>query len=153
MKKLLRAGTSVTALMMLVPSLAIAQGSTSSEDETSVTSRGSLDTITVTAQHRELLDQVLAIFAIKPDVDLNLMRKNQTLPGLTARAIESLSGCFEQLKPDAVLIQGDTTTVLCGALAAFYNGIPVGHVEAGLRTNNMRSPFPEEMNRVLTSRL
>lgn len=107
--------------------------------------------ICVTAQHRELLDQVLEVFGITPEVDLGLMRPNQSLAGLTARAMEGLDKYYSEYQPDMVLIQGDTTTVLCGALAAFYHHIPVGHVEAGLRTFNKRSPFPEEINRVLTS--
>lgn len=109
--------------------------------------------VCVTAQHRQMLDQVLAIFDIVPDMDLNLMQPNQSLGGLTARAIKSLDRYLADEKPDAVLVQGDTTTVLCGALAAFYHKIPVGHVEAGLRTGNMASPWPEEANRVLTTRL
>lgn len=109
--------------------------------------------VCVTAQHRQMLDQVLEIFEISPDVDLNLMRSNQTLAGLTARAIEGIDSYLAADKPDAVLVQGDTTTVLAGALAAFYHKIPVGHVEAGLRTGNMSSPWPEEANRVLTTRL
>lgn len=109
--------------------------------------------VCVTAQHRQMLDQVLDIFGVVPDVDLNLMQPNQSLGGLTARAIEALDRYLAQDNPDVVLVQGDTTTVLCGALAAFYHKIPVGHVEAGLRTGNMASPWPEEANRVLTTRL
>ena len=107
--------------------------------------------VCVTAQHRELLDQVLEVFEITPDVDLGLMRPNQTLAGLTARAIEALDGYFNEHRPDLVLVQGDTTTVLTAALTSFYHKIPVGHVEAGLRTFNKFSPYPEEVNRVLTS--
>jgi UDP-N-acetylglucosamine 2-epimerase (non-hydrolysing) len=107
----------------------------------------------VTAQHRQMLDQVLEFFAIEPDTDLDLMRPNQTLGGLTARAIEALDKYFSTEKPDLVLVQGDTTTVFCATLAAFYHRIPVGHVEAGLRTGNLQSPWPEEANRVLTTRL
>ena len=109
--------------------------------------------VCVTAQHRQMLDQVLEVFGIVPDVDLDLMQPNQTLAGLTARAIEGIDDYLANDKPDVVLVQGDTTTVLAGALAAFYRKIPVGHVEAGLRTGNMLSPWPEEANRVLTTRL
>ena len=109
--------------------------------------------VCVTAQHREMLDQVLDIFQIEPDSDLNLMKPNQTLAGLTARAVTGLDEYLKEEKPDMVIVQGDTTTVFSGALAAFYHQIPVGHVEAGLRTGNMLSPWPEEANRVLTSRL
>lgn len=109
--------------------------------------------VCVTAQHREMLDQVLDIFEITPDVDLDLMQPNQTLAGLTARAVTGLDEYLKEYKPDMVLVQGDTTTVLCGAMAAFYNQIPVGHVEAGLRTGNLYSPWPEEGNRLLTSQL
>jgi len=109
--------------------------------------------VCVTAQHRQMLDQVLEIFGIVPDVDLDLMCPNQSLGGLTSRAIDALDRYLADDKPDIVLVQGDTTTVLCAALAAFYHKIPVGHVEAGLRTGNMLSPWPEEANRVLTTRL
>ncbi len=109
--------------------------------------------VCVTAQHRQMLDQVMDIFSIKADCDLDLMKPDQTLAGLTARAVEGLDRYLAMEKPDAVLVQGDTTTVFCGALAAFYQRIPVGHVEAGLRTGNLYSPWPEEANRVLTSRL
>lgn len=109
--------------------------------------------VCVTAQHREMLDQVLQVFAIKPDHDLNLMQSNQTLSGLTSRVIEALDAYYSLEKPDLILIQGDTTTVFCAALAGFYHRIPVGHVEAGLRTKNLYSPWPEEANRVLTSHL
>lgn len=109
--------------------------------------------VCVTAQHRHMLDQVLEVFGIVPDLDLNLMRANQTLGSLTARAVEALDAAFRSEKPDLVLVQGDTTTVFCAALAAFYHHIPVGHVEAGLRTGNLQAPWPEEANRVLTSRL
>lgn len=107
----------------------------------------------VTAQHRQLLDQVLSVFDIKPDADLNLMTRDQTLPELTARALTGISGYLDDVKPDLILVQGDTTTVFCAALAAFYHHIPVGHVEAGLRTGNLQSPWPEEANRVLTTHL
>jgi UDP-N-acetylglucosamine 2-epimerase (non-hydrolysing) len=103
--------------------------------------------VCVTAQHREMLDHVLDIFDIEPDIDLDLMRPGQSLPELTARVILRLTGVLEQESPDCVLVQGDTTTVMTAALAAFYQKIPVGHVEAGLRTHNRYSPFPEEMNR------
>jgi UDP-N-acetylglucosamine 2-epimerase (non-hydrolysing) len=100
-----------------------------------------------------MLDQVLEFFSIEPDEDLDLMRPNQTLGGLTARAIEALDKYFSTEKPDLALVQGDTTTVFCATLAAFYHRIPVCHVEAGLRTGNLQSPWPEEANRVLTTRL
>jgi len=106
-----------------------------------------------TGQHRELLDQALAVFGIKPDLDLQLMRADQSLGALTARVIEALDACLAREKPNLVLVQGDTTTVFCATLAAFYHQIPVGHVEAGLRTGNLKSPWPEEANRVMTSRL
>ncbi|XZE45316.1 non-hydrolyzing UDP-N-acetylglucosamine 2-epimerase [Pirellulaceae bacterium SH467] len=106
-----------------------------------------------TGQHREMLLQTLAAFGLQPDHDLGLMVPNQTLPELTARAITALSSYFSESKPDRVLVQGDTTSVLAGALAAFYHKIPVGHVEAGLRTGDMYSPYPEEMNRRLTTPL
>lgn len=109
--------------------------------------------VCVTAQHRQMLDQVLDAFHLQPDVDLNLMQPGQTLAGLTARALTALDQHFTQRKPDLVLAQGDTTTVFSAALAAFYHKIPVGHVEAGLRTGNLYSPWPEEANRVLTTRL
>ena len=109
--------------------------------------------VCITAQHRQMLDQVLEVFDIHPDADLNLMQPNQTLGSLTARAIEALDGYLTAEKPDLVLVQGDTTTVFSATLAAFYHKIPVGHVEAGLRTGNLQSPWPEEANRVLTTRL
>jgi UDP-N-acetylglucosamine 2-epimerase (non-hydrolysing) len=109
--------------------------------------------VTVTAQHREMLDQVLQLFQIKPDFDLNIMIPGQTLTGVTTRALAGLSEVFEQERPELVLVHGDTTTTFAAALAAFYAGIPVGHVEAGLRTGNKYSPFPEEMNRKLTGSL
>ena len=109
--------------------------------------------VCVTAQHRQMLDQVLEAFEIRPDTDLNLMRPNQTLAGLTARMIEAIDGHLASEEPDLILVQGDTTTVLCAALAAFYRRVPVGHVEAGLRTGNLQAPWPEEANRVLTTRL
>ena len=109
--------------------------------------------VCVTGQHKEMLYQVLDVFGVKPDVDLQLMRPNQTLGGLTSRAIAAIDEYLAVEKPDIVMVQGDTTTVLAGALAAFYHHIPVAHVEAGLRTWNMESPWPEEANRVLTTRL
>ena len=109
--------------------------------------------VLATAQHREMLDQILGLFDIKPDIDLNIMRDNQTLPELTARMITALDLAFGDDTPHAVLAQGDTTTVMISALAAFYRRIPFGHVEAGLRTGDMTSPFPEEMNRVVAGRL
>lgn len=109
--------------------------------------------VCVTGQHRQLLDQVMAVFEIKADTDLHLMQPNQTLGGFTARAIKGLDAYMACEKPHLVLVQGDTSTVFCASLAAFYHHIPVGHVEAGLRTWNLQSPWPEEANRVLTSRL
>ena len=106
--------------------------------------------VTVTAQHREMLDQVLNLFEIKPDFDLNIMSQKQTLFDITTRAMNGLDEIFSKTKPDLVLVHGDTTTTLAGSLAAYYHQIPVGHVEAGLRTFNKYSPFPEEMNRRLT---
>jgi UDP-N-acetylglucosamine 2-epimerase (non-hydrolysing) len=107
----------------------------------------------VTAQHREMLDQVLQVFQIEPDYDLNLMQPGQTLAQSSARILSALEEVLSAEKPDIVLVQGDTTTTFCGALAAFYSRIPVGHVEAGLRTGDLTQPFPEELNRVLTTRL
>jgi len=109
--------------------------------------------VCVTGQHREMLDQVLDAFSVKPDIDLNLMVKNQTLADLTAKIIVAIDRYLSKYKPDMVIIQGDTTTAFCAALTAFYHKIAVGHVEAGLRTNNKYSPFPEEINRVLATRL
>lgn len=106
-----------------------------------------------TAQHRQMLDQALAAFQLQSDCDLDLMRSQQTLSDLTSRVITSMSECLEKIRPEALLVQGDTTTVLGSALAAFYQKIPIGHIEAGLRTGNMESPFPEEMNRRLTAPL
>jgi UDP-N-acetylglucosamine 2-epimerase (non-hydrolysing) len=109
--------------------------------------------VCITAQHREMLDQVLEIFQIIPDFDLNLMAPNQGLAEFASKAIDRLNAYMQQNRPDLVLVQGDTTTVFAASLAAFYNKIPVGHVEAGLRSGNRYAPFPEEINRVLTSRL
>lgn len=109
--------------------------------------------VCVTGQHREMLQQVLDVFGVVPDMDLALMQPNQSLAGLTARAMTALDDYLTREKPDVVMVQGDTTTVLCGALAAFYHHIPVAHVEAGLRTGNLWSPWPEEGNRLLTTRL
>jgi len=109
--------------------------------------------VAVTAQHRGLLDQVLDAFSIAPDHDLNVMRPGQSLLHSTSLILAALEGVFLTEKPDLVFVQGDTTTTQCGALGGFYSGIPVAHVEAGLRTGDPRHPFPEEMNRVITSRL
>lgn len=109
--------------------------------------------VVVTGQHREMLDQVLDLFGIAPDDDLGLMAANQSLASLTARAIEGLDAVFAGWRPDLTLVQGDTTTSFCAALAAFYRGSAVGHVEAGLRTGDLRAPWPEEANRQLTGRL
>ena len=106
--------------------------------------------VAVTAQHREMLDQVLDLFGIVPDYDLNIMQGGQTLYDVTTRALTGLKEVMEKARPDLVLVHGDTTTTFAGALAAYYLQIPVGHVEAGLRTGNKYSPFPEEMNRKLT---
>lgn len=106
--------------------------------------------VTVTAQHRQMLDQVLDIFNIKPDHDLNIMKDRQTLIDVTTRGLEGLDKVMKEVKPDIVLVHGDTTTTFVASLAAYYNQIVVGHVEAGLRTWNKYSPFPEEMNRQLT---
>jgi UDP-N-acetylglucosamine 2-epimerase (non-hydrolysing) len=109
--------------------------------------------VCVTAQHRQMLDQVLHAFEVCPDRDLDIMRPGQTLSQSTARIIAALEPVLAEQQPDIVLVQGDTTTTFCGALAAFYAKIPVGHVEAGLRTGDPHEPFPEEMNRVLTGRV
>ena len=106
--------------------------------------------VAVTAQHREMLDQVLQLFAIKPDYDLNIMTAGQTLYDVTGRALAGLKDVLAEAQPDMVLVHGDTTTTFVGAMASFYAQIPVGHVEAGLRTGNKFSPYPEEMNRKLT---
>ena len=109
--------------------------------------------VCVTGQHREMLDQVLHIFEITPDYDLNIMKQGQDLYDVTARVLTGMRDVLKEVKPDVVLVHGDTTTSTVAALAAFYQQIPVGHVEAGLRTHNIYSPWPEEMNRLLTGRL
>lgn len=109
--------------------------------------------VCVTAQHREMLDQVLDTFEIKPDYDLNIMKKGQTLADITTSALRGLEGVVREVQPDIVLVHGDTTTTFAGALAAFYNQTAIGHVEAGLRTDNKYSPYPEEMNRQMVDRL
>src|SRR2546426_4597994 len=109
--------------------------------------------VSVTAQHREMLDQVLTLFQIEPHMDLDLMEESQTLPRLTARLMTALPVAIDKIQPDLVLVQGDTTTAMAAGLAAFYAQIPVGHVEAGLRTSSRYSPFPEEMNRRLLGAL
>lgn len=106
--------------------------------------------VVVTAQHRDMLDQVLQCFKIRPDYDLNMMKERQTLEEITTRGIGELSALMKELQPDIVLVHGDTTTTFIASLAAFYNKIQIGHVEAGLRTGNKYSPYPEEMNRQLT---
>ncbi|AKS68713.1 UDP-N-acetylglucosamine 2-epimerase [Staphylococcus schleiferi] len=106
--------------------------------------------VVVTAQHREMLDSVLDTFGIKPDYDLNVMKQGQTLSEVTSRVLTGLESVIKQAKPDMILVHGDTTTTFAGSLAAFYNEISIGHVEAGLRTWNKYSPFPEEMNRQMT---
>ena len=109
--------------------------------------------VCVTGQHREMLDQVLKIFDIKPDIDLNIMKQGQDLTDVTVRILNGMRDVFKECKPDVVLVHGDTTTSTAAALAAFYAQIPVGHVEAGLRTHNIYSPWPEEMNRQITGRI
>ena len=109
--------------------------------------------VCVTGQHREMLDQVLNIFEVKPDYDLNIMKQGQDLYDVTARVLTGMRDVFKKCKPDVVLVHGDTTTSTAAALAAFYQQIPVGHVEAGLRTHNIYSPWPEEMNRQITGRI
>lgn len=110
-------------------------------------------TVCVTAQHRQMLDQVLSLFDITPAIDLNLMQANQDLADVTSRALVGLRDSFRDNKPDAILVHGDTTTALAAAMAGFYAGIPIGHVEAGLRTHNVHSPFPEEFNRQVISKI
>ena len=109
--------------------------------------------VCVTAQHREMLDQVLQIFEVQPDFDLNIMKQGQDLYDVTERVLVGMRSVLKEVKPDVVLVHGDTTTSTAAALASFYQQIPVGHVEAGLRTNNIYSPWPEEMNRQITSRI
>ena len=109
--------------------------------------------VCVTGQHREMLDQVLKIFDVKPDIDLNIMKQGQDLTDVTVRILNGMRNVFKECKPDVVLVHGDTTTSTAAALAAFYAQIPVGHVEAGLRTHNIYSPWPEEMNRQITGRI
>ncbi len=109
--------------------------------------------VCVTGQHREMLDQVLKIFEVKPDFDLNIMKQGQDLYDVTARVLTGMRDVFKECRPDVVLVHGDTTTSTAAALAAFYQQIPVGHIEAGLRTHNIYSPWPEEMNRQITSRI
>jgi len=106
--------------------------------------------ICVTAQHRDMLDQVLRIFDIKPDYDLNIFEDGQTLTQITCRALIGLEEVIKDFKPNLILVQGDTTTVFAGALAAFYHQVKIGHVEAGLRSGNIYSPYPEEANRMMT---
>lgn len=113
--------------------------------------REEIESITcITAQHREMLDQVLDLFEIEPDFDLNIFSKGQTLTGITVKALEGLEKIIREVEPDLLLVQGDTTTVFSGALAAFYQQVKIGHVEAGLRSHNIYSPYPEEVNRRLT---
>ncbi len=109
--------------------------------------------VCVTGQHREMLDQVLHIFGVKPDFDLNIMKKGQDLYDVTSRVLVGMRDVLDEAKPDVVLVHGDTTTSMAAAMAAFYRQIPVGHVEAGLRTHNIYSPWPEEMNRQITGRI
>ncbi len=109
--------------------------------------------ILATAQHREMLDQTLALFELVPDIDLNVMTAKQSLSGLTAKLVSAMDTIFSDLKPDAVIAQGDTTTVMSAALVAFYHRVPFCHVEAGLRTGNLYNPFPEEANRIFADRL
>ena len=109
--------------------------------------------ICVTGQHREMLDQVLHIFDVKPNYDLNIMRQGQDLYDITARVLTGMRDVLEDARPDIVFVHGDTTTSMAAALAAFYQQIPVGHVEAGLRTHDIYSPWPEEMNRQITGRI
>lgn len=109
--------------------------------------------VCVTAQHRQMLDQVLRIFEIVPDIDLDVMKPGQDLFDVTANVLQGMKGVFEKNKPDAVLVHGDTTTTLATAMAGFYAGVPVGHVEAGLRTHDLHAPFPEEFNRQIASRV
>ena len=109
--------------------------------------------VCVTGQHREMLDQVLRIFEIRPDYDLDIMKQGQDLYDVTARVLSGMRDVLKEAQPDVVLVHGDTTTSTASALAAFYQQIPVGHIEAGLRTHNIYSPWPEEMNRLITGRI
>jgi UDP-N-acetylglucosamine 2-epimerase (non-hydrolysing) len=109
--------------------------------------------ICITAQHREMLDQVLKIFEIKPDYDLNIMAPGQDLYNITSKILLGLRNVLKEFNPDLVLVHGDTTTTLAGSLASFYKKIPIGHIEAGLRTGNIYSPWPEEANRLFTTQL
>ena len=109
--------------------------------------------VCVTGQHREMLDQVLRIFEIHPDYDLDIMKQGQDLYDVTARVLTGMRDVLKEAQPDVVLVHGDTTTSTASALAAFYQQIPVGHIEAGLRTHNIYSPWPEEMNRLITGRI
>lgn len=106
--------------------------------------------VCITAQHREMLDQVLDLFNIKADYDLNIFKPGQSLTEITTNALKGLETVLQEVKPDVLLVQGDTTTVFAGALAAFYQKVKIGHVEAGLRSGNLYSPYPEEANRKLT---
>ena len=110
-----------------------------------------LTIVAVTAQHREMLDQVLSIFKIQPDYDLDLMSKDQSLESITGKILNGISEIIDEINPSLIFIQGDTTTTFSASLAAFYKQVPVAHIEAGLRTNNIYSPFPEEVNRRMTS--
>ena len=113
--------------------------------------REEIESVTcITAQHREMLDQVLNLFDIEPDYDLNIFSPGQSLTEITVKALRGLEETIEEVKPDLLLVQGDTTTVFAGALASFYQKVKIGHVEAGLRSNNIYSPYPEEVNRRLT---
>ena len=109
--------------------------------------------ILVTAQHRDMLDQVMEVFGIKPDLDMNLMQPNQSLTMLTSRLFSGFDAIFSSEKPDAILAQGDTTTVMSAAIASFYQKIPFGHIEAGLRTGDLNNPFPEELNRIIAGKI
>jgi UDP-N-acetylglucosamine 2-epimerase len=109
--------------------------------------------VCATAQHRQMLDQVLAVFGVTPDYDLDLMREDQSLAELSSRLLDHLDRVLQEARPDLAIVQGDTTTTFCAALASFYRNVPVGHVEAGLRTGDLTQPFPEELNRVLVSRI
>ena len=109
--------------------------------------------VCVTAQHRHMLDQVLEVFNISPQIDLDIMKHNQDLFDITSNILNAMKEVISEVKPDLILVHGDTTTAMTTALAAFYGGVPLGHVEAGLRTNNLQSPFPEEFNRQLVTKL